>query len=332
MMRYSPPPLTQPQIVTGSNPDGFLGTQRTIGKIKDLIGNGASDFYVRQKAIDILLTRRVKAKDYLAEINALFEWVQANIRYTKDPLRVEVLHSERRMLELRAGDCDDMAVLLGAMLQSIGHAVRLVIVGPDPQRPRLFSHIYLEVNHRGRWIPLDATMPHPMGWLPWAPVKTVIAVERRSGMSFADGEIQEIGSALGAPIPPWLPGLLASIRQGGVTPRDPRVRSFWLVLRQRGVLARSPWLQRSLRFIWNNGLSTRPRPRTAARIRWLLRRWGILPPLVSATVSPVNINVMSPVFPLARRRYPIRRMNTVYRPGVRPVVRPLMRQVYAGRR
>ena len=71
----------------------------------------------------------------LGEIKALFEWVQRNIRYTKDPFRVEVLHSPRRMLELRAGDCDDMAILLGAMLLSVGHPVRLVVTGPDPLRP-----------------------------------------------------------------------------------------------------------------------------------------------------------------------------------------------------
>lgn len=48
---------------------------------------------------------------------------------------MEVLHSARRMLELRADDCDDMAILLGEMLESIGHPVRLVITGPDPRKP-----------------------------------------------------------------------------------------------------------------------------------------------------------------------------------------------------
>jgi hypothetical protein len=55
----------------------------------------------------------------LGEIKALFEWVQRNVRYTKDTFRIEVLHSAKRMLKLRAGDCDDMAILLGAMLEAI---------------------------------------------------------------------------------------------------------------------------------------------------------------------------------------------------------------------
>ena len=92
---------------------------------------------MRRRVVDILMAQRVRARDYLGEIKALFEWVQSNIRYTRDPHRVELLHSARRMLELRAGDCDDMTILLGAMLQSIGHPVRIVVVGPNPSRPRI---------------------------------------------------------------------------------------------------------------------------------------------------------------------------------------------------
>src|SRR5829696_6091807 len=109
--RYIAPPLLPPQIQLAHIPQGYPGTQRTVERIKTLIRAGAKDFYVRQKAIDILLERGVRAKDYPGEIKALFEWVQRNVRYTKDPYRVEVLHSARRMLELRAGDCDDLTIL-----------------------------------------------------------------------------------------------------------------------------------------------------------------------------------------------------------------------------
>ncbi len=176
MMRYPAPLPTAPRIYLGRIPKGYAGTLRTVGHVKQLIREGAKDFYVRQKAIDILLEGGVRPKNYLGEIQALFGWVQRNVRYTKDPYRVEVLHTPRRMLDLRAGDCDDMTILLGSMLEAIGHPVRLVLTGPDVLKPKLFSHIYLEVNHRGRWIPLDATMPHPMGWAPRAVIKQVITI------------------------------------------------------------------------------------------------------------------------------------------------------------
>lgn len=183
MSRYLPARNEPPTVTTMRVPRGFPGTQRTAAHVRRLILDGARDFYVRQKAIDILLRRAVRPKNYVGEIEALFEWVQRNVRYTKDPFRVEVLHSPRRLLELRAGDCDDMTILLGAMLEAIGHPVRLVLTGPDPARPLLFSHIYLEVYCRGRWIPLDATMPHPMGWAPRALVRRTVPL--REGEPYA---------------------------------------------------------------------------------------------------------------------------------------------------
>ena len=56
-----------------------------------------------------------------------------------------------------------MSILLGAMLEAIGHSVRLVLTGSNPLAPDTFTHIYIEVFCRGRWVPLDATMPLPHG-------------------------------------------------------------------------------------------------------------------------------------------------------------------------
>ncbi|MCV7060586.1 transglutaminase domain-containing protein [Mycolicibacterium vaccae] len=190
---------------------------------------------MRRRAVDILTAQRVRARDYLGEIKALFEWVQGNIRYTRDPHRVELLHSARRMLELRAGDCDDMTILLGAMLQSIGHPVRIVVIGPNARRPDLFSHVYPEVQFRGRWIAADATVPHPMGWKPRAIVKKVISLQRRPVMSMSD-----IDDGLGQPY--GAAELVEAVRTSGLQPRDPRVRGVWDALRARGMLSRDPWV------------------------------------------------------------------------------------------
>jgi Transglutaminase-like superfamily len=177
MNRYPPAPSEPPRIDRRRIPSGLEGARTTAAHIGRLIRDGAGDFYVRQKAIDILMERGVPAKDYLGEIDALFRWVQRHVRYTKDPFRIEVLHSARRMLELKAGDCDDMAIVLGALIKSVGHPVRIVLTGPDPLRPDLFSHIYLEARHHDQWIPLDATMPYGMGWSPRSPVRQVLSIE-----------------------------------------------------------------------------------------------------------------------------------------------------------
>lgn len=158
-------------------PTGTLTTARIIGR---LVREGAKDFYVRQKAIEVFRAYRVPAKNRMGEACALFDFVKRNIRYTRDIFRVELLHSARRMLELRAGDCDDMTILLGSMLLSTGHPVRLVLAGFRRNRPHLYSHIYPEVNVSGRWIAIDATMDKPMGWSPPVVWKRICDVQKEN--------------------------------------------------------------------------------------------------------------------------------------------------------
>ena len=157
---------------------GRPGTLVTARLMARLIREGAKDFYVRQKAIDIFRERAVRPKDRFGEVAALFEWVHANVRYTRDIFRVELLHSARRMLELRAGDCDDMTILLGAMLTATGHPVRLALTGFRPHMPHSYSHVYPEVNVGGRWIAIDASTDRPIGWAPPALWKRVCEIEK----------------------------------------------------------------------------------------------------------------------------------------------------------
>ena len=301
-----------PQIHLHKIPTGYLGTLQTVEHIIDLIKHGAKDFHVRQTAIDILLQRAVRPKDYLGEIKSLFEWVQQNVRYTKDTFRVEVLHSARRMLELLAGDCDDMAILLGAMLESIGHPVRLVLSGPDPLRQDLFSHIYVEVFHKGRWIPLDATMPYPMGWAPRALVKKVIAIERRPNVMTEETDMHGVGAPV--VVPDWLKGLIQAVGGEAIQPKDARVKSLWDLLRERQLLRQSPWLKAVLSRIWYGGLPAGSRPHTTLRLKTWLRRWRILPTAEAAVHRPGAMRASQPGRPVAVR--PVR----IVRPAaVRPV-------------
>src|SRR5262245_21549203 len=127
--------LVRPRIRVLRVPKGPRGTMVTAHLIGRLIRDGAKDFYVRQKAIEIFRAYGVQAKDRWGEVCSLFDWVRRNVRYTRDIFRVELLHGARRMLELRAGDCDDMTILLGALLISTGHPVRLVLAGFRPAKP-----------------------------------------------------------------------------------------------------------------------------------------------------------------------------------------------------
>jgi transglutaminase-like putative cysteine protease len=168
--------FVKPRIRIVRVPKGRRGTIVSAGLIAKLIREGSRDFYVRQRAIEIFRKAGAPPKDRWAEVCALFHWVRNNVRYTRDIFRMELLHTPRRMLELRAGDCDDMTILLGAMLVSTGHPVRLALTGFRRKRPHSYSHIYPEVNVRGNWIALDATMGEPIGWAPPALWKQICPV------------------------------------------------------------------------------------------------------------------------------------------------------------
>jgi len=172
------PRFVRPRIRIQRVPSGRRGTLATARIIGRMIREGAKDFYVRQKAIEIFRRYGVPARDRLGEVQALFDWVQRHVRYTRDIFQVELLHTPRRMLELRAGDCDDMTILLGAMLMATGHQVRLILAGFRRNKPHAYSHIYPEVNVRGRWIPIDASMPRPIGSAPPARWKGVCEIEQ----------------------------------------------------------------------------------------------------------------------------------------------------------
>jgi transglutaminase-like putative cysteine protease len=173
--RYVVPRIRVLRVPKG--PRGTLVTAEIIGR---LIQDSAKDFYVRQKAIEIFRAYGVRPKDRFGEVCALFDFVKRNIRYTRDIFRVELLHSARRMLELRAGDCDDMTILLGAMLMSTGHPVRLILAGFRRNRPHAYSHIYPEVNVRGRWVAIDATVDQPIGWAPPALWKRICDIQKET--------------------------------------------------------------------------------------------------------------------------------------------------------
>ena len=172
-----------PRIEVLRVPKGPAGTLTTAGIIGRLIREGAKDFYVRQKAIQIFRAYGVKPKNRFGEVCALFDFVRRNIRYTRDIFRVELLHSARRMLELRAGDCDDMTILLGSMLVATGHPVRLVLAGFRKDKPHAYTHIYPEVSVGGRWLAIDATVDKPIGWAPPALWKRVCEIKETTTCS-----------------------------------------------------------------------------------------------------------------------------------------------------
>lgn len=143
-------------------PSGRAGVRQTMHIMRDFIRKGkTSDSPIRETVLDLIAKKR--QKDFLGEVSAVFRFVRDYIRYVKDINGIETLQAPERTLELAAGDCDDKTILLGTMLEIIGHPVRLVAIG---FRPNKLSHVYLETKVGTKWVPLEATEPRPLGWEP----------------------------------------------------------------------------------------------------------------------------------------------------------------------
>lgn len=101
----------------------------------------------------------------MAEIQALFQFVQNSIRYTRDIRGVETLQPADYVLSRRTGDCDDKGILLASMLEAIGHPTRFVALAFKPGK---FSHVLVETrrSHKNDWISLETTEPVRLGWYP----------------------------------------------------------------------------------------------------------------------------------------------------------------------
>lgn len=120
------------------------------------------------------------SRDYQRQTAAILAWVQANIRYYNET--GEQLQDPFYTLRQTFGDCDDMSLLVAAMLESLKIEWRFVLSGRDRNgravrwidghkfpRKAKFTHIYVVAGYPPfqptTWVFCDATMKTaPLGW------------------------------------------------------------------------------------------------------------------------------------------------------------------------
>lgn len=129
-------------------------------------------------AIQILRANRIEPRDYTGQAQALLRFVQRRIYYANEP--GERLQDPAYTLRVGYGDCDDMALLLAALCESIRLPWRFVISGKrgnqivrwmegTPYRPAMWAHIYLAIGNRPfkptRWVFAEPTLRSVnLGW------------------------------------------------------------------------------------------------------------------------------------------------------------------------
>lgn len=117
--------------------------------------------FIRQGAIDpevYALARAIVAdcmeRDRVCEAEAIRNWIRGNLRYVSDPVGVDFLSPARQTIRMRGGDCDDLTIAYGALAQSVGMPVLLILAGaPGVPVP---SHVLPGIRGAdGRVIPVE---------------------------------------------------------------------------------------------------------------------------------------------------------------------------------
>lgn len=113
-------------------------------------------------------------------LNDVWQWLKQHHRFQADPLGQELLrHPDQLITEYNGGmsgsrvwhaDCDDLAMLAGAIIVRMGLQCKIVVIGREAEGP--FEHVYIEVN--GERSPYIA--PH---WLVIDPQETSKPFEER---------------------------------------------------------------------------------------------------------------------------------------------------------
>ena len=141
---------------------GEKGIKEVLIKMKDLIISSDNSRVVKQKAISII--KNVRPDDEYSQIDRIFQWVKDNVKYVRDISGVEELTAPQQILiSLNKGiidfssDCDDMAMLLSALLRSVGFKTRLEIVALKSDKEYDHARVSVFYNKRKMWLPLEAT-------------------------------------------------------------------------------------------------------------------------------------------------------------------------------
>jgi transglutaminase-like putative cysteine protease len=138
----------------------------TLAMMAAMIRRRRDDRTVRDLALR--LTEGCMRADTKCRMHRVLRYVRGSMRYELDPRGGELIHDPVNSIDriasygLASGDCDDGAVLVSAILESLGIATRLIAVSARPDG-RL-HHVAVEAKDpSGFWIYLDPFMRSKLG-------------------------------------------------------------------------------------------------------------------------------------------------------------------------
>jgi len=160
-----------------------------ISALRQIAVEAGRDPRMATVAVDILREAKAPPRAYEKQAAALLRWVQHEVYYVNEP--GERLQDPFYTLKVRYGDCDDMALLLASLCESLRLPWRFVISGnrgsnmirwvegdPYPSGVK-WSHIYMRIGWPAftpsEWRSAEPTIRGvPLGW-------DVVDIKKKNG-------------------------------------------------------------------------------------------------------------------------------------------------------
>jgi len=173
----------------------------------------------------------------LNEIDYVLDWIKRTIEFRGE--NEETLQSPAVTLQLRAGDCDDHAMLIAAMLRSVGYNVQFKTVAAAASSPGQLSHVYVVVQDKrtGEWKGVDSTVSQSFaGWEPPMVYRTKVFRNRALGDDATQADWANVVQALATPL---VTAEASQIQYGGNPPPPAATSSIpsWVWILGLGAVA-----------------------------------------------------------------------------------------------
>ena len=102
-------------------------TSDTLRAMRELVNDWSKSAFCVTAARQICDAS--KAKTFEGESYAIWKWIRRSIAFRLDPVETQWLQDPyETMAKTKAGNCANMAILAGALLQAIGHPVSIYAI------------------------------------------------------------------------------------------------------------------------------------------------------------------------------------------------------------
>ncbi len=147
----------------------FKDIDEELRYLRRIVANYRGNPVTRNQAIAIITAAGAPQRDKKAQAVAIGQWVQDNVYYVHElPERFQL---PGETLRLKAGDCDDVTVLVDSLIESIGIPSALVCMRIDGAWSHIFPAAWITpaaggaialASKQPALLPLDPTMRVPV--------------------------------------------------------------------------------------------------------------------------------------------------------------------------